>query len=328
VSTNVDIPTAFEMFFAAHGAEADDRAASEGDRAPGEGIPWEIPSRDERELEEREDLFFHSIELRNGTRKTTRHRRLDDLNDLVQKLLPPQRPLEIMDVAVSSGVSTAEWLIDLERAGIRCQMLAGDAVVNAFLISLGPNLRALTDRTGHLMQLDIKGEAVRMPPPRRRDRVRYFPHRLLMRAATRLFDLRNADQQQPASARGPVQRRLGATCRPLTLMSPSLNRLPQLQAVEDDILVNRDYRRRFHVLRAANILNLAYFDNTTLRRMLCNLRARLLPGGLLVVCRTNDAEVNNASVFTLQSDGRFCITARLNEGSEIEDLVVGLPPEG
>ena len=292
----METPTAFEMFFAAHGAQAD-----------------------ERELEEREDLFFHSIELRNGTRKTTRHRRLDDLNALVQKLLPPQRPLEIMDVAVSSGVSTAEWLIELERAGIPCRMLAGDAVVNAFLISLGPNLRALSDRTGHLMQLDIKGEAVRMPPPRRRDRIRYLPHMLLMRAATHLFDL--------GSSNRPVQHRLGATCRPLTLMSPSLNRLPQLRAVEDDILLNRDYARRFHVLRAANILNLAYFDTATLQRMLRNLRARLLPGGLLIVCRTNDAEVNNASVFTLQEDGRFTLTARLNEGSEIEHLVMDLPPE-
>ena len=304
MSTDVGIPTAFEMFFAAHGSEAD-----------------------EHELEEREDLFFHSIELRNGTRKTTRHRRLDDLNELVQKLLPPQRPLEVMDVAVSSGVSTAEWLIALERAGVRCRMLAGDAVVNAFLISLGPGLRALADRTGHLMQLDIKGEAVRMPPPRRRDRIRYFPYVLLMRTVTRLFDLQMQDRPRQFSTCEPMQRRLGATCRPLTLMSPSLNRLPQLQAVEDDILLNRQYWRRFHVLRAANILNLAYFDTATLQRMLRNLRARLLPGGLLVVCRTNDAEVNNASVFTLQDDGRFSITARLNDGSEIEDLVLGLPPE-
>jgi hypothetical protein len=89
-----------------------------------------------------EDLFFHSIECRNGTRKTTCHRRLDDLNSLVQSLLPPQRPLEIMDVAVSSGVSTAEWLTSLEQAGIECRMLAGDAVVDAFLISFG-RLRAL-----------------------------------------------------------------------------------------------------------------------------------------------------------------------------------------
>ena len=304
MSTEANIPTAFEMYFASRAAESN-----------------------EREIEEREDLFFHSIELRNGTRKTTRHRRLDDLNALVQRVLPPQRPLEIMDVAVSSGVSTAEWLIALERAGVPCHMLAGDAVVNAFLISLGPRLRALSDRTGHLMQLDIQGEAVRMPPPRRRDRIRYFPHMLLMRAATRLFDLGKLDRHRHSSTGEPMQRRLGATCRPLTLMSPSLNRLPQLQAVEDDILLNRDYTRRFHVLRAANILNLAYFDTATLQRMLRNLRARLLPGGLLIICRTNDAEVNNASVFTLEKDGRFTTTARLNEGSEIEHLVRGLPPE-
>jgi hypothetical protein len=86
---NPTVPTAFELFFAG------------GTDQP-----------DERQLEEREDLFFHSIELRNGTRKTTRHRRLDDLNALVRKLLPTQRPLEIMDVAVSSGVSTAEWLVE------------------------------------------------------------------------------------------------------------------------------------------------------------------------------------------------------------------------
>ena len=77
------VPTAFELYFARGRVQPD-----------------------ERQVEE-EDLFFHSIELRNGTRKTTRHRRLDDLNARVQKLLPTHRPLEIMDVAVSSGVSTA-----------------------------------------------------------------------------------------------------------------------------------------------------------------------------------------------------------------------------
>jgi hypothetical protein len=322
------VPTAFELYFA--GSE---------------------PQPDERELEEREDLFFHSIELRNGTRKTTRHRRLDDLNTLVRPLLPPQRPLEIMDVAVSSGVSTAEWLIELERAGVQCRMLAGDAVVDTFLISLGPKLRALSDRTGHLMQLDIAGEAVRLPPPRRRDRIRYIPYILLMKAVTSLFDLSTSDRTEApgpraqalssAEAQGTraqtrasrvirrgdlTQRHLGATCLPITLMSPSLRQLPHLRAVEDDILLNTSYTRRFHVLRAANILNLAYFDTATLQRMLRNLRSRLLPGGLLIVCRTNDEGVNNATVFTLEKDGRLTATARLNEGSEITDLVLGLAP--
>jgi chemotaxis methyl-accepting protein methylase len=103
--------------------------------------------------------------------------------------------------------------------------------------------------------------------------------------------------------------------------------MPQLHAVEDDILLNGSYRKRFHVLRAANILNIAYFDVPTLERMVSNLRARLLPGGLFIVCRTDEAGVNNASVFTLGDDGRFVATARLNEGSEIAELVLRLPPE-
>jgi hypothetical protein len=302
----VTVPTAFELFFP----------------EPGQG------PRDDRQLQEREDLFFHSIELRNGTRKTTRHRRLDDLNALVQRLLPPQRPLAIMDVAVSSGVSTAEWLISLERAGIECHMLAGDAVVDAFLISIGRKLRALADKTGHLMQLDVGGKAIRLPPPRRRDRIRYLPHFLVMRAAARLFEL-----STPSASRAPARsgqatvRRCGISCRGLKLMSPSLSRYPRLRAVEDDILINTGYRKRFHVLRAANILNLTYFDVPTLERMVCNLRARLLPGGLLIVCRTNDAGENNGTVFTLESDGRLTATARLNRGSEISDLVLHLPPE-
>ena len=298
MSMAATVPTAFELFFQEHGHEP----------------------QDDRALQEREDLFFHSIELRNGTRKTTRHRRLDDLNALVQGLLPPQRPLEIMDVAVSSGVSTAEWLISLERAGIDCRMLAGDAVVDAFLICLGPRLRALADKTGHLMQLDVAGKAVRLPPPRRRDRVRYLPHILLMRAATRLFDLNRGSDQAP-------QEHFGIRCRSLKLMSPSLERLPRLRAVEDDILVNTHFKKHFHVLRAANILNFKYFDVPTLERMVRNLRARLLPGGLLIVCRTNEAGANNGTVFNLDDDGRLKATAHLNQGSEITDLVLRLPPD-
>jgi hypothetical protein len=300
MTMSIPVPTAFELYFAARPA------------APGG-----------QELEELERLFFDSIALRNGTFKTTWHRRLEDLNALVQGLLPPQRPLEIMDVAVSSGVSTAEWLQSLERAGIDCHMLAGDAVVNAYLISVG-RLRALTDRTGHMMQLDIAGRAVRMPPPRRRDKLRYLPVTLLMKSAMRLFDLSASTQ---ASARNAGQSRLGVTCKPLALTSPSLARMSKISAVEDDILLNTSYTRRFHVLRAANILNLAYFDSGTLERMLMNLRSRLVPGGLLIVCRTNEAGVNNASVFTLGEDGRFGLTARLNQGSEIADLVLRLPPE-
>jgi hypothetical protein len=273
------IPTAFELYFGPKAASPDV-----------------------------ERVFFNSITLRNGTFKTTWHRRMDDLNALVQPLLPPQRPLEIMDVAVSSGVSTAEWLESLQNAGIDCNMLAGDLVVDAYLITLG-GVRALTDRTGHVMQLDIGGRAVRMPPPRRRDQILYAPLITLMRAASRL-----------CAGKG----RLGIQCQPLKLTSPSIARMTKLSAVEDDILLNNSYRERFHVLRAANILNLAYFDAPTLERMVGNLGGRLVPGGLFIVCRTDENGTNNATVFTLKEDGGFALTARLNQGSEITDLVLSI----
>jgi hypothetical protein len=311
------VPTAFELYFSGQ------------------------QPLDERERAAREDRFFHSIQLRNGTFKSTAHHRLDDLNSFVMQWLPPQRPLEIMDVAVSSGVSSAEWLVALENAGIECHMLAGDAAVNAYLVSLGP-LRALADRTGHLLQLDLAGRAIRLPPPRRRDRVRYAPLIALMRRITRLFCGRprgapgqpvQADRSEPVQADRScppflaercVRHRFGVTCRPVALMSPSLRDFPRLSLVEDDILLDTGYTRRFHVLRAANILNRVYFDVPTIERMLINLRSRLLPGGLLIVCRTERSGRNNGTVFTLGADGRFTATAHLNAGSEITDVVLGL----
>ena len=133
VSMNPTVPTAFELYFG------------------GALQPPTCPACSKRVR----TFSFIPSSCATAPARRPRHRRLDDLNELVLKLLPQHRPLEIMDVAVSSGVSTAEWLIDLERAGIECHMLAGDAVVDAFLISVGPRLRALVDRTGHLMQLDI-----------------------------------------------------------------------------------------------------------------------------------------------------------------------------
>jgi len=251
-----------------------------------------------------EDSFFHSLVLRNGTFKTTWHHRLDDLNAMVAPFLPSGRPLEIMDVAVSSGISTIEWLDFLEGSGIECRMTAGDAVIDAFLVTAGP-LRGLFDRTGHLMQLDVAGRAVRMPPPRRRDRLRFAPLALAVKAAAHL----------------------GLRRRPLKLVSPSLAAHPRIEVVEDDILNDQRWPRRFDVLRAANILNPCYFSHALLERMLRNLRSRLAPQALLAVCRTTEEGRNDATLFRLTEDGAFRKLAILNEGSELTELVLSLPPE-
>src|SRR5690348_5485347 len=75
-----------------------------------------------RPTPEVEAQFFAGLRLANGTFKTTRDHRLDDVNAMLMPLLPPGKPLQIKDVAVSSGISTLEWMEMLRGEGIRFEM--------------------------------------------------------------------------------------------------------------------------------------------------------------------------------------------------------------
>jgi hypothetical protein len=271
-------------------------------------------------VEALETVFFKSVGLPNGTWKTTSHRRLDDLNALVAQHLPPARPLEVMDVACSSAVSSVEWLESLTQAGIECHMTAGDASVNAFVLSIGNSLHALVDKHGRAMQYEVGGTGLEVPLRKRK-----FPkYGLPVLAIKSLGKLLSPTLSDPKlAARGE---RWGMRWRPVQLVSPSIRGRRHIDVVEDDILVNKSYVRCFHVVRAANILNLGYFDKATLNAMLLNLRERLRDGGRLVVCRTNRENMNHGSVFGLDAERRLRVLARLNEGSEIEPLALSLPP--
>ncbi|MGH8574791.1 MAG: hypothetical protein ACREX8_19825, partial [Gammaproteobacteria bacterium] len=64
-----------------------------------------------------EDNFFRRLRLPGGVTKRTRRGRLAGLDALVAEHLPCGRRLELMDVAVSSGVTTLDWAASLRRAG-------------------------------------------------------------------------------------------------------------------------------------------------------------------------------------------------------------------
>jgi len=270
-------------------------------------------------VEALEVVFFKSVGLPNGTWKTTSHRRLDDLNALVLPHLPSRRPLEVMDVACSSAVSSVEWLESLQNAGVDCRMIAGDASVNAFVLSIGRNLHALVDRHGRTMQYEIGGVGLEVPL-RKRKMPRYGLQVLFIKALAKMLGPTLSDPQ--GAARGE---KWGIRWRPVQLVSPSIRRRSHIEVVEDDILVNKSYVRCFDVVRAANILNLLYFDRPTLVAMLMNLRERLRDGGRLVVCRTLNDNVNHGTVFGLDADRNLRVLARLNDGSEIESIALALP---
>jgi hypothetical protein len=180
----------------------------------------------------------------------------------------------------------------------------------------------LVDGAGHLLQVDSNGSGVC-----RLLRLRDYLWSTRLFALLRDLPLLAAGVVVAAVARPSIRSSrnaagtaFGLRYRPLQLVSATLSSLPDVEIIEDDILIDSPYRGAFDVLRAANILNRSYFDEATLNSMVKKLRRRLRPGGLMIVCRSNHDHVNNASIFRLAPDGSFEVLARLNAGSEVEAL--------
>lgn len=258
--------------------------------------------------EERERAFFHALRMKNGTNKTTYSHRLDDVNDLVNQVLPARRPLDIMDVGVSSGLATVEWMDSLDRAGVRYHMTAGDVCVTAFLLSLSPSINVLVDRSGYPLQFEVGGDAVPYPIGRRRA-LRFPPLFLFTHAVRCVAPLLLRRQQRTGRARR------------LVLASPRLAARRQLDIIEDDIRVPGRFPAAFDVIRAANVLSSLYFDDRTLIAMAANLRARLRAGGILIVCRTDEADVNHGTIFRATPGNDCEIVRRFGQGADCEALI-------
>ncbi len=271
------------------------------------------------EQEAQEQLFFSRLRLSNGVFKTTAYRRMDDVNQCVAPLLARDRQLELMDVAISSGVPTIEWMRQLDEQGIGYRMTAGDLTIEAVFYSLGSFFQALTEKNGHPLQFDL----FRMSFPNASgSRFRNAAFRLM-----RLFfgPLRSMSRQTDSLRASRGRLRAGILQSPFTLVSPELAAQDDaLTLIEDDVLTNRDpgLLRRFDAIRAANILQPSYFDDDTIRMQVRNLAQRLVPGGLLIVCRTDQEGCNNGTVFRHSEDGDWESVERIGGGSEIERLIL------
>jgi hypothetical protein len=243
--------------------------------------------------------LFRRIRIPSGVHKTTEVRRLDDLNERALRVLPGARPLELMDVAVSTAITTLEWSEQLTAAGVDHRLLAGDSHIDAVWLSL-PFCDLLLDRDRNQLLLAV----------------------VLGRAVDVLgSSWRSALALPVLKATARLSKAVRVPMRYVELVTPRVRGCPAIEVVEDDIFVTRpELRSRFHVVRAANILNRGYFDDTQLRAAVANLRERLRPGGLLIVCRTLDDGANHGSFFKAEGDG-WTVVGRIGEGSEIESLI-------
>ena len=236
--------------------------------------------------------FFSRIMLPNGSVKSTSEHRLDDVNVLLLpylKQLPS--PVRILDVAASSGVSSAEWHEQLTSEGVDFSLTATDLTVNAYHLKLSL-AEAILDKQLNFIHLSFAGRGM---PPKAPLPMGFIPNLLKRYLAFRMAHGANYDV-------------------PIKLLTKRL-RNGNFAIVEDDLLNGDGSKEDFDVIRAANILNVSYF-----RRMISNLKMRLSKHGLLIVCRTKADRSNHGTIFQLQGDS-FTALGRIGDGSEVEQLV-------
>jgi hypothetical protein len=264
-----------------------------------------------------EDAFFSAIRVGNHIAKKTYARRLDGINEVANRLLPKFRPLRIMDVGISSGVSTLEWVESLENKRIDYHLDAVDLMVRGMLIEMPRGVDVLADVAGRPLLIDLNGKWIPFPPGKR-DLIRHFFKILIIRGALYLAapEVSHSEANGKAASKG---RWFNASKAPLVYSE--LMHHTRVTVTEGNLLDPATLPARLHVVRAANILNRSYFSDDQLLAIVQNLRATLCESGLLVICKTDDSGRTEGTVFVLKDNGSFEILETINGGSEIEDLV-------
>ena len=255
-----------------------------------------------------EAAFFASLHQSNGTTRMTSSGRLIDVNAAIARYLPVTPCMEALDVGISSGISTIEWLLSLEGLGYKCAMTAFDRVLSARLYQLG-RVEMLAEMTARTLLIHTGHRAFTRPT----QKISRWRNRLV-RGAFRTADV------------FAWLCHLAGAGRNVPLVSPQVLSRPDIQLVEHDIFAEApDWTGRFHVVRIANLLNRGYFSEPVLRVGLRNAGDWIREGGLLAVARTEPDGQNHATIFRLENNG-LAILHRIGSGSEVESLVTPIAP--
>ena len=248
--------------------------------------------------------FYRSIKTSNGTKKSTALRRLDAMNDLFFATLDRCGlvPHAAMDIGISSGVTTLEWLREFDKRSLPVTMIATDLVMSVELYAIGRRMRVLTEKNGHLLQIEMFGNGIRTHM-RRRD---YLTGGIVWRKAL-------------CSVARPLLRKAVYQGTYL-LVSPALRGHERIRLFDDDILLPNppQFAGCADVVRVANLIQPIYFTQKQIQRAVENVRERCRgEGSIVVVCR-NTAGSLDGSILRMTGARQFSVEARLGRGSEVE----------
>ncbi len=258
-----------------------------------------------------ESAFFSRLKMRNGTFKLTQVSRFRELEVAFRSIIMDRAHSlhQVLDVGVSTGLTTVELAHFLKDCGATVQITATDLFVQAHIVELFPEVTVFCDPEGWPLQYELFGVPIR-PWIRRLDYATLAFIPLLL-------------------ARTMLQPRLCSRIRAgrsdkVQMITRSLPEHCEIDFIEDDIMSRSEHLRgRFDLVRAANILNTNYFSVDQLKTAIANVHSYLRgPGAMVMVTRTSRTQENNGTLFELKDDGSFAVLGRVRGGSEIESLLL------
>ncbi len=259
-----------------------------------------------------EALFFGRLKTGNATFKRTAHGRLRMIDEalVVQLDRAAARVDRVLDLGISSGVTTVELAEALGRSGRSVSVTGTDRALEAFLVDLPMGCRALVEPNGHVLQYEVLGRAVR-PWTRRLD---YVTGMALARTLVN-------HMLGPVARARTAQRAIASS---VALVSPRLSRSVGVELAEDDVTCsNPRFVGAFDLVRAANIVNRHYFAADALERAVGNVKSYLRgPGAWLLVVRTLGATDHHGTLFRMNAARGLDVVERWGQGSEVEALVL------
>lgn len=257
-------------------------------------------------FDEWEADLFTRLRMSNGTAKMTFANRMPELDAYTTKQAKKfGEPVQIQDVGISSGISTYEWFQSLAQSKRAFNLVGGDAFIEARYGSyLNKNINILCEPNGFLLEADFFGLNVSSA----QKKYGYIWFFWFFPIIDFIFRWRG--------------KKIVQNYEEVQLVSQHLSNHHNIKTVKDDVLAdNPFYDNQFHIIRAANIINLSYFNDEQIKRIILNLKKRLQNNGLLIINRTNYENKNNGNVYQLQDDKLVSIH-QFGEGSEVNDFVL------
>ncbi len=238
-----------------------------------------------------------------STFMTTSYNRMNDVNKILKKKINKyfSKKITICDFAVSSGQSTLELFLDLNKNKIN-KIIGFDKKIFITIYQIEKFI-FLYSSSNELLMVEYNKQCLRY---------RYFflfkkTEKILPRLFNRayLFDLINIKYKKSK------------------LLIPNLNNINELEFFEQDIFnIDKKYFNRFDVVRVSNLLNYSYFSETKLKKAILNIKKISKENSIILINRTPNKKRKNTASFFRKKNGRFKLIEDINGGSEIKGLML------